>query len=249
VTCDRTDTVLHGYFDDELDPLGAAEFERHLAHCSECTEVLESLRSLRSSIRTAPLYQKAPVSWREKAHENLNLAKPVSTLSADPRWRWLALAAALLLFAVAGWYILSLRQQADKEFALATEVIDAHLRSLEPGHLTDVSSSDQHTVKPWFEGKLDFAPPVQDFTERGFPLKGGRLEVIQGRTIAALVYGRQKHVVSVFSWPTTELDAAPHSGSHQGYRWIEWRKGGMEFYAVSDTALSDLEQLQQLFSP
>jgi anti-sigma factor RsiW len=248
VSCNRTDTVLQAYFDNELDPLGAAEFERHIEHCAECTELLESLQSLRSSISRAELYQKAPKSLQEKVYGTLNDSRGASTLSAGTPWKWLALAAALLLFAIAGWHILSLRQQADKDSTLAMEVIDAHLRSLEPGHLTDVSSSDQHTVKPWFEGKLDFAPPVQDFGEHGFPLKGGRLEVVQGRTIAALVYGRQKHIVSVFTWPTTEHDAAPHSGSRQGYRWIEWRKGGMEFYAVSDTALSDLEQLQRLFS-
>ncbi len=114
--------------------------------------------------------------------------------------------------------------------------------------ITDVLSADQHTVKPWFDGRLDFSPPVRDFAEQGYPLQGGRLDVVEGRTIAALVYGRHKHEISVFIWPTTENDAAPRTGSHQGYQWICWRKDAMEFYAVSDTAASDLEQLQQLFS-
>jgi len=247
MSCDRTNSALHAYFDNELDPLGAAEFERHLTECAECAEMLASLQSLRSSIRTAQIYENAPQALQKKAHEHLDVSTSVSIRSARTPWRGLALAAAVLLFAVAGWHILSLRQEAGRESALADELIDAHLRSLEPGHLADVLSSDQHTVKPWFEGKLDFAPPVKDFTDLGFPLKGGRLDVVQGRTIAALVYGRQKHIVSVFIWPTTEPDAAPHSDSHQGYQSLEWRKGGMEFWAVSDTALSDLQQLQQLF--
>jgi anti-sigma factor RsiW len=131
---------------------------------------------------------------------------------------------------------------------MASKIVDAHLRSLQPGHLEDVISTDQHTVKPWFDGKVDFAPPVRDFTEQGFPLQGGRLDVVDNRTVAALVYGRRKHVVNVFVWPTSEKDATPGTGSIQGYQWIDWRKRGMEFYAVSDAAASDLDQLQRLFS-
>jgi anti-sigma factor RsiW len=143
-------------------------------------------------------------------------------------------------------------------------VIDAHLRSLQPGHLTDVISTDQHTVKPWFDGKLDFAPPVRDFADQGFPLQGGRLDVVNNRTVAALVYGRRKHFVNVFIWPVSaaangndkslaneasnEKDATPESGSRQGYQWIEWRKNGMDFYAVSDTAPADLQELQRLLT-
>jgi anti-sigma factor RsiW len=103
-------------------------------------------------------------------------------------------------------------------------------------------------VKPWFDGKVDFAPPVRDFTEQGFPLQGGRLDVVDNRTVAALVYGRRKHIVNVFVWPSSEKDAAPHAGSIHGYQWIDWRKQGMEFYVVSDAAAADLDQLQRLFS-
>jgi anti-sigma factor RsiW len=136
----------------------------------------------------------------------------------------------------------------DKNQYQAAEMIDAHLRSLQSGHLTDVTSTDQHTVKPWFDGKLDFSPPVRDFANDGFPLQGGRLDVLHGRTIAALVYGRRKHVVNVFVWPTSERDVAPRSGSQLGYQWVDWRKGGMEFCAISDTPASDLDQLQRLIA-
>jgi anti-sigma factor RsiW len=248
MSCDRADTVLHGYFDNELDVLGAAEFKRHLERCSECVDALESLESLRSSMNLANLYQKAPDSLRKQVLVDLRSASRVSIAPARMPWRWLAIAAAFLLFAYTGWQVVSLHRGDNYETVLAVEVVDAHLRSLQPGHLTDVVSSDQHTVKPWFDGKVDFSPPVRDFGEQGFPLQGGRLDVVHGRAIAALVYGRRKHLVNFFIWPTTEQDASPRSGSRQGYQWIDWRKGGMEFWAVSDTAHSDLEQFQRLFN-
>jgi anti-sigma factor RsiW len=119
---------------------------------------------------------------------------------------------------------------------------------LQPGHLEDVISTDQHTVKPWFDGKVDFAPPVRDFTSDGFPLQGGRLDVVEGHQVAALVYGRRKHIVNVFVWPASGSDTQPQSGSQLGYNWIDWRKGGMEMYAVSDVSLSDLRELHKLLS-
>jgi anti-sigma factor RsiW len=136
----------------------------------------------------------------------------------------------------------------DYETMLAAEIVNAHLRSLQPGHLTDVVSTDQHTVKPWFDGKLDFSPPVQDFGDQGFPLQGARVDVVHGHTVAALVYARRNHFVNVFIWPADEHDRAPSSGSQQGYQWLEWRKGGMEFCAVSDAPKPALEQLQILLA-
>jgi anti-sigma factor RsiW len=248
MSCNRADTVLHGYFDNELDALGAAEFERHLERCSECIDALESLESLRSSMNVAQLFEKMPALLREKVLADLSSANLIRIVPARSPWRWLAIAAAFLLFAYTGWQVISIHGSDNYETVLIGEVVDAHLRSLQPGHLTDVVSSDRHTVKPWFDGKLDFSPEVQDFADQGFPLQGGRLDVVRGRAIAALVYGRRKHLASIFIWPTTEQDASSREGSRQGYQWIHWRKGGMEFCAVSDAAPSDLEQLQRLFS-
>ena len=246
--CDRAATILHGYFDNELDALGAAEFEHHLEQCSECADGLAALKSLRSSMNRAQLYEKTPAALRKKVLADLHVARPVVIAPARTQWRWLAVAAALLLFAYAGWRVVSVFRGDNHETVLAAEVVDAHLRSLQPGHLTDVLSTDQHTVKPWFDGKLDFSPPVRDFAAQGFPLQGGRLDVVNGRTTAALVYGRRKHLVNVFIWLSSEPDAVPREGSTQGYQWLEWRAGGMEFCAVSDTAPADLEQLQRLFA-
>src|ERR1700730_8313810 len=107
---------------------------------------------------------------------------------------------------------------------MVSKIVDAHLRSLQPGHLEDVLSTDQHTVKPWFDGKIDFATPVRDFSEQGFPLQRGRLDVVDNRTVAALVYGRRKHVVNVFIWPSSEKDAAPHTASIPNSQWHESRE-------------------------
>jgi anti-sigma factor RsiW len=248
MSCDRSDTVLHGYFDNELGALSAAEFECHLEQCSECIDAFEALRSLRLSIDLSQLYEKTPAPLRKKIHAELSTASPAFIAPTRKPWKYLAFAAALLLFAYTGRQIVRVHRGDNYETVLAAEVVEAHLRSLQPGHLTDVVSSDEHTVKPWFDGKLDFSPPVRDFADQGFPLQGGRLDVIHDRAIAALVYDRRKHLVNVFIWPTSEQDANPRGGSRQGYQWIAWRKGGMEFCAVSDAVPSDLEQLQRLFT-
>lgn len=248
MSCERADSVVHAYFDNELDALSAAEFERHLKQCSDCATALASLQSLRSSMQGAELYEKTPPALRKKLLVSVSSVRPISIERSGKSWRWLAVAAAVLLLASVGWQVASQRHGDHGDSVLAAEAVDAHLRSLQPGHLTDVVSSDQHTVKPWFDGKLDFAPPVRDFADRGFPLLGGRLDVVHGRTIAAVVYGRRKHVVNVFIWPTNEKDEMARTGSQQGYQWINWHAGGMEFCAVSDATLSDLQQLQGFFA-
>jgi anti-sigma factor RsiW len=248
MSCERASSVLHGYFDGELDAVSAAEFELHLERCGECVRALEELGTLRSSINAAQLYHRAPNSLRRKVLAEVGLPRPVLTMPSRKPWAWLALAAAILLCSFAGWQFFLANRTGSSQPGLTAELIDAHLRSLQPGHLTDVISSDQHTVKPWFAGKLDFSPPVRDFADQGFPLKGGRLDIIRGRATAALVYGRRKHVVNVFIWPIHDQDDPVHPGSQQGYQWVEWHNAGMEFYAVSDASSEDLEQLHRLFT-
>lgn len=250
MTCELTQTVLHGYLDGELDAARAADFERHLISCGACVAALETHESLRSSLLHARLYERAPKALRQKIQAQLGTpgrSSVVPVRNAVP-WRWLAIAATVLVAVSIGWLAVSLLNSSRGEYAMASAIVDAHLRSLQPGHLEDVQSTDQHTVKPWFDGKLDFAPPVHDFANQKFPLQGGRLDVVRGRTVAVLVYARRKHLINVFIWPTTEPDSEPHSGSQLGYHWIDWRKGGMEMYAVSDVAPDDLTELQQLLA-
>lgn len=255
MACDLSASLLHAYLDGELDAVRSAEFESHLEGCADCAAALASAESLRSSLQRAQLYEAAPRSLHETVRRELRLSGESSRLRVAPvpLWRWFAVAAAIVLVTSVAWYAiprLNLMNggAATPSAVTSAEVIDAHIRSLQAGHLTDVTSTDQHTVKPWFEGKLDFIPPVQDYAQDGFPLVGGRLDVLAGRNVAALVYGRRKHLVNVFVWPTTDADTPIHGpGSKQGFQWVHWRHKGMEFCAVSDVNGDDLRNLAQLF--
>lgn len=246
MTCNLTGTILHGYLDGELDAAGAAEFESHLERCPQCTAELEAQESLRSSIRQSRLYERAPAGLHKRVLSDLNVTKPVSNTQWGS-WSWLPIAASILLLAYVGWRTLPGFSGHNQDPSLAAQLIDDHIRSLQPGHLSDVVSSDQHTVKPWFDGKLDFSPPVRDFSERGFPLQGARLEVVNGRAIGALVYGRRKHEINVFVWPDTGKEPAVQSGSRQGYNWLHWNTGSFQMWATSDASMADLEELRRLF--
>jgi anti-sigma factor RsiW len=252
VTCELSQTRLHAYFDGELDAMGAAEFERHLESCPDCEGRLAAEEKLRRALVGAQLYARAPETLRKKLQISLPMAavppyvrdpKP----SAEKSWRWLAIAASVILAVLLGTHYMEELNRYSQQQAMAAVIVDAHLRSLQPGHLEDVISTDQHTVKPWFDGKIDFAPPVRDFAGDGFPLLGGRLDVLEGRTAAALVYGRRKHIVNVFVTKTQPGDASDGAGELQGYRWVAWQQNGFTFTAVSDTAYADLDQLKELF--
>ena len=250
MSCDYARTALHGYLDGELDAARSAEFERHLESCRECASALAAEESLRSSLQRSGLYEHAPVSLRKKIRAELGTATATasSIMQRIPMWRWIAVAASILVVATISWFAWprSGTTAASAPFT-AAELIDAHIRSLQPGHLTDVASTDQHTVKPWFNGKLDFAPPVKDYADEGFSLIGGRLDVLAGRNVAVLVYARRKHFINVFVLPTKEPDTPIHPpGLRQGYQWLHWRHQGMEYCAVSDVSLSDLHELAQL---
>jgi mycothiol system anti-sigma-R factor len=248
VSCDLSSTLLHAYLDGELDAVRAAEFERHLEDCRECTATLGAAESMRSTLQRAQLYETAPSALRKKIRSELRISVAGSSGSPVAAWRWLAAAAAVLLVTGVAWFAVPYFHSTGPESVTSAEVIDAHIRSLQAGHLTDVASTDQHTVKPWFDGKLDFIPPVHDFMDEGFPLLGGRLDVLGERNVAALVYGRRKHFINVFVWPTKEADTPIHPpGSRQGYQWVHWRHQGMEFCAVSDVSAQDLHELAQLF--
>jgi anti-sigma factor RsiW len=248
VRCDFSDSLLQGYFDRELSAASAAEFERHLQHCVYCPVELVDMDLLGERLHLARLYEAAPASLRKKIYADLRPVAPATAMSRPLLWHWLAAAAALLLLAIAGWKVNSVPSTDDYQAELAEEIVDAHVRSLQPGHLTGISSNDEQAVKGWFKGRLTFALLARDFANDGFALQGGRLDVVDERSVAVLVYARTGHLINVFIWPTRERDITPHAGSRQGYQWIDWRKGKIEFCAVSEAPTSDLRQLQRLFT-
>jgi anti-sigma factor RsiW len=242
MNCELSATTLHGYFDGELDAVRAAEFEKHMASCANCQASLKGLRSLRVGLQKADLYQGASIRLRSKIAEELGS----QGRGSSRKWKsFLVPALSMVILLIAVWAAVITQHRA-YSVRLQAELIDAHVRSLQPGHLTDVQSTDQHTVKPWFDGKLDFIPPVGDFSAQGFPLLGGRLDVIEGRNVAALVYGRRKHLINLFVWPEGKDPAVSGEGSRQGYNWLSWRAGDMRFCLVSDVSTGDLRELQQL---
>jgi anti-sigma factor RsiW len=249
VPCELSGIHLQAYLDGELDAAGTASFERHLQSCAQCGAALASEQALRHTLHAAQLYERAPDHLRQKVRAALPASFPAPGQTVRfPVWQWAALAAALLLAVLLGRELLTVLRSNSEATTLAVAAVDAHLRSLQPGHLMDVESTDQHTVKPWFDGKIDFAPSVRDFANDGFPLMGGRLDVLAGRTAAALVYSRRKHVVNVFvvTGPEANPALAP-SGERQGYHWLSWQKDGFSYVAVSDAAPADLQQLRDLF--
>jgi anti-sigma factor RsiW len=248
VRCDSADSLLQGYFDGELSAPSAAEFERHLQHCVHCAIELVDLDLLSGSLQLAQLYEPAPASLRRKINAHLRPIAPTPAASQPLLWHWLSAAAALFFVAIVLWRVSPGLRGDDYQAELAGEIVDAHARSLQPGRLTRIASNDEHLVKGWFDAKLKFAIPVRDFANEGFALKGGRLDVIEGRSVAVLVYERNGRPINVFIWPTREPDTSPRTGSRQGFRWVDWRKGNIEFCAVSDADTVDLEQLHQLIN-
>lgn len=239
MTCAERETRLHAYLDGELPEGAAREVADHIAQCPHCGPWYEEQRTIRGALRDGlPTFQ-APDALRARIRRELRTASEGRQRSRLQAWRWLA-AAAVLVSAVGGTWSFA-RRGAQAE-AVADEVLASHVRSLMPGHLTDVLSSDQHTVKPWFNGRLDFSPPVPEFAESGFPLIGGRLDYVAGRPVAVLVYRRRRHMISVMLWPTgTGSSAGAAAHTEQGYHLVHWTGADFTYWVVSDLGMPELE--------
>src|SRR5713226_2931965 len=254
VSCQDTQNLIDGYLDGELDLVRSMEIEGHLRRCPACSQVYENHQALRSAIRVRAPYFKAPAGLHQRVRSTVrqaSKAEPASRVLAwrapwRPAWNLLGLAAALVI-AVLTWSISARLWSPSADELLAQEVLSSHVRSLMADHLTDVLSSDQHTVKPWFNGKLDFSPPVKDLSNSGFPLVGGRLDYVENRPVAALVYKRRQHFINLFIWPSThDSVAGKKTVMRQGYNLIHWTKSGMTYWAVSDLNSSELQEFVRL---
>jgi anti-sigma factor RsiW len=223
--------LVHGYIDGELDLVKSLEVEQHLGACPACKVEYDQVRELGSGIRAHALYHAAPPDLRAR----VAAALPREHASGARVWGWGGMAAALALFTLLGlgFGLALLQPGADQR--LTRELVAAHVRSLMADHLLDIASSDQHTVKPWIAGKLEFSPPVEDLAAQGYALAGGRLDYLGERGVMALVYRRHGHVINLFVWPQAPAaDSGVRSDSSQGYNVAHFSRAGMAFWAVSD---------------
>jgi anti-sigma factor RsiW len=246
MTCDDTLVLVHALADGELDAGHARTVEDHLATCSACAAELAAVRELKRALAANDLRFRAPANLRARIAGDI----PVAVARPAPNRRTLlkgfALGSAVSALAASGVGFLVLRETSDDR--LLGDAISAHLRSLQGEHLTDVLSTDQHTVKPWFNGRLDLAPPVPDLTAQGFTLIGGRLDFLDGKPVAALVYRRRKHIINVFVGQ--DLGAFPTAAYLQvvqGFNVLRWREGGLSILVVSDLSRDELEEFGAKF--
>jgi anti-sigma factor RsiW len=238
--------LLHGYVDGELDLVHTLEVEQHLQACSACVRSCAEIRELRAALQAGLPRFTPPEDLRARVRAALRRADR-DRRPALGRWRWGTLAAALAVLALGAAGLAFLLGAPAAHDRLVQEVVASHVRSqMVATHLLDVESSDRHTVKPWFHGKLDFAPAVRDLSEHGFALAGGRLDYVNGRAVAALVYRRRQHVINLLVWPGRAEEAGPRSEMKQGYHVVHWRQGGMSWWAVSDLNPAELAEFVRL---
>jgi anti-sigma factor RsiW len=247
--------LIGAYVDGELELSAALELERHLASCASCTATLQELRTLRTSLMAKELRYAPPSGLDAAVRRQLRASRTGEDApAANPRaWRWAISAMAFAALTLAIFFMIG-RPPASldsKQDELADQVVASHIRSLMAAHLFDIASTDQHTVKPWFDGKVDYGPPVTDFAAQGFPLIGGRLDYLDNRPVAAMVYRRFKHVINLFVWPVDShepADSPRRSITRRGYHVVYWDEGGMTYWAVSDVNPHDLDAFAALVS-
>ena len=248
--CKNARTLIDGYLDGELDLVRNLEIEDHLHGCALCSQIHNDRQLLRGALKKGSVYFKAPPDLQKRIQRSVRQA---ANAEGRPRvlskW-WFNIAAPMTAAAAAAIVVLTLvpfLRGRSADDLLAREVVSSHVHSFMASHLADIPSSDGHTVKPWFAGKLNFSPPVEDLAKQGFPLIGGRLDYFDNRPVAALVYQRQKHFINLFIWPSgSDSDVGTKTVSRQGYNLFYWTKSGMTYWAASDLNRSELQEFVQL---
>jgi anti-sigma factor RsiW len=248
MNCRQTRSLLHAHGDGELDTAYELQVDEHLTDCPQCFGLARNLANLRDALQNDALRYSAPAGLRQSIRAAIvQSAQSEHNATAIPKWSWnwtWSAAAALLVTTI---FALQFRPLLSDERLLA-ELTESHVRSLMVDHLTDVSSTDRRTVNPWFTGKLDFTPPVEDLKSVGFPLLGGRLDYVDDRAVAALVYASQKHTINLFIWPAeSSVFRSPHAIERNDYRIVRWSDGGMNLVAVSDLGEAKLREFAASF--
>jgi anti-sigma factor RsiW len=240
--------LLPGYIDQELSLSEALEFERHLAGCEQCQRVYEQHRHVSAQLRQADLRVDAPAELVKRIKAALpgrrslwqRLGERFGGWSAGGSLTWASAGAMALSVVALTWSAGLYLSVPSSETRLTQELVDNHIRSLQFNHLSDVISTDRHTVKPWFDGRLDFAPPVVDLAQQGYPLVGGRLDYLNGRSVAVMVYRYKLHPINLYVWPGNDAGTAPHIRERQGYHLAHWSAAGMNYWAITDAGGTEL---------
>jgi len=250
MTCDDAEILLHALIDGELDASHAREVEAHIETCPRCAAELAAFRQMRETMTKADLRYTAPASLRQRI--DAALPKPAAPSNVTPLasrrsvLRGFAMGSAVS--ALAATLLVAVVVRHDDQQMIESEIVSAHLRSLQPNHLIDVVSTDQHTVKPWFNGKLDVSPPVIDLTAQGFTLIGGRLDYVDARAIGAVVYKRRAHVINLFVAQTSNAARKPAKiETIQGFNIRRWSDRGLNYWAVSDIGSDELAEFGDKF--
>jgi anti-sigma factor RsiW len=248
LNCKDAQTLIHGYVDGELDLVKSLEIEQHIQECPACAQALAGLHALRAAVNKSSLYYHATPGLAQRVQRSV---RATSQAGRTPRLhlrRLPAVAASVALVAAGGWALLRVLPARSAGAFLTQELVASHVRSqMLPSHRFDVASSDAHVVKPWFEGKLDFSPPVKDLADQGFPLVGGRLDYLNNRPVAALVYQRRKHSINLFIWPSVPgSETTSRMVTRQGYHLFQWTESGMTFWTVSDLNEPELQDFVNL---
>ncbi len=247
MNCDEARDLLDAWYDGELDAPRSAALEHHLDECAGCTALSGARSALSEVLVESASRSRAPATLRGKIEAQV-LRPPNIPLPRMMPWRGLAIAASLALFVMIGWSAWILQSRAPSP-ELEHEIVSDHIRSLMANHLSDVASHDRLTIGPWFTGKLDYSPPVDNVASDGFKLVGGRLDYAGGKPVAAVVYQRHAHIINVFEWPTREGDDAlpqPRWSDDHGYHLANWSHSGMTYWAISDVDPLELTKLTNL---
>lgn len=241
--------AVNAFVDGELLADEQRDVREHLATCADCRLEHEVLVATTRTLKEGLLRHRAPDVLKARIRSALAQPDAFEPAAAPPRRSWMRLVAAGVVIAAAssGLTVAAIRNPFTQQ-STTSDVLASHIRSLMPGHLVDIASTDQHNVKPWFNGRLDLSPTVPRLDSLGFPLIGGRIDYVAGRTVAAVVYGRRQHMINVFSWPTSDATPlAPSASSANGYHLVHWRTTGIEFWAVSDLNPAELQQFVEAF--
>lgn len=271
MNCIQIRNILHGYVDKELDSTSVAAADEHLQSCMACRKIYDQYSALRSDVRQHASYYTAPAELADRIRAAIGgpsvsaparIRKPrwqwiepgqwlrLGTALAAAAGKWLPLGTAVAATAVVTWTAALQLNRPSQDDAISEQVIAGYARSVLTNHVTDVATSDQHTVKPWLSGKLDFSPPVTDLTTAGFPLVGGRLDYLDSRPVATLVYRHRQHVINLFVWPYSKSGkpAGMQTLSKHGYYLLHWADADMTYWAISDVNPADLKTFAETYA-